>query len=122
VRRVRRRKVKTFTNYEQTLENNDQPLHTLLGRFGKIIPQQYRQLGFGHVTPSMAPVRPNDEWIELKLLCFHTLNKVASIKIEWVDSLSLHLEFDSYTKVLKVFRLPSLCLLLSCAEKLALSQ
>jgi hypothetical protein len=111
--------METITNYEQTLESNDQPLHMLLGKFGQIVPQRQRELGTGHPTSPTVPVRPGDEWIEVSLLCFHTLNKFASIKIEWVDSLSLHLEFDSYTKVVKVFRLPSLCLLMCCCEKIS---
>jgi hypothetical protein len=41
---------------------------------------------------------------------------VANIEVEWVDSLSLHLEFDKSTKILKLFRLPSLCLLMCCCE------
>jgi len=109
-----------ITNYEQTFENNDQPLYALLERFGEIVPQRGRGLGTGHLNPSMASsIRPGDEWIELSLLCFHSLNKFASIKIEWVDSLSLHLEFDSNKKVLNIFRLPSLCLLMCCSKKMS---
>jgi hypothetical protein len=119
-RRRRRAKKETFTHFSHTLENNDQPLNTLLGSFGKVIPQRQRQWVSGRVSPaSIAPVRHDDDWIELSLLCFHALNKVANIKIEWVDSLSLHLEFDNKTKVLKVFRLPSLCLLMCCCEKVS---
>jgi len=39
----------------------------------------------------------------------------ASVKIEWVDCASLHLEFDSSTKSLKLFRFPSLCYLMCSA-------
>jgi hypothetical protein len=116
----RRALKKTFTNFTQTLELNDQPLHRLLGRFGSVIPQRQRQYLTGHLTPSsIAPIRHDDERIEVSLLCFHTLSKVANIKIEWVDISSLHLEFDSYTKVLKVFRLPSFCLLMCSCEKVS---
>ncbi|PMD58304.1 uncharacterized protein K444DRAFT_442681 [Hyaloscypha bicolor E] len=119
-RRRRRSKKETFTHFSHTQENNDQPLNTLLGSFGKVIPQRQRQWVSGRVSPaSINPVRHDDDWIELSLLCFHALNKVANVKIEWVDSLSLHLEFDNKTKVLKVFRLPSLCLLMCCCEKVS---
>ncbi|KAF8865228.1 hypothetical protein BDZ45DRAFT_684279 [Acephala macrosclerotiorum] len=123
-RRASRRRIKTFAIYEQPLESNDhldQPLYTLLGSFGKIIPQRNRQSSItGHSTPLLAlPARPDEHWIELSLLCFHTLEKVAFIKVEWVDSLSLHLEFDRSTKVLKLFRLPSLCLIMSSCDKLS---
>ena len=119
-RRRRRAKKETFTHFSHTLENNDQPLKILFGSFGKVIPQRQRQWVSGRVSPaSIAPVRHDDDWIELSLLCFHALNKVANVKIEWVDSLSLHLEFDDSTKVLKVFRLPSLCLLMCYCEKVS---
>jgi len=118
-----RRRIKAFETYEQSLEDNDhldQPLHTLLGTFGRIMPQQNRQTSMmgGHSTPLMAaPPRPDEQWLELSLLCFHTLEKVAFISIEWVDSLSQHLEFDRGTKALKIFRLPSLCLVMASSEK-----
>jgi hypothetical protein len=40
------------------------------------------------------------------------VNVVAGVRIQWVDCLSLHLEFDSRSKTLKVFRFPSLCLIM----------
>jgi hypothetical protein len=59
------------------------------------------------------------DWIEVSLLCCYVLSNIAKVKIEWVDSLSMHLEFDMYTKVLKIFRLPSLCLLMCCCKELS---
>ena len=115
----RRRKSKTFTTYEQSFDIHDHLFHTLLGTFGKIIPKRSKQPGTGLATPSIIPMKPDEEWIELNLLCFHTLNKVTCIKIKWVDNLSLHLEFDSYTKVLNVFRFPSSCLLMCCCTKMS---
>jgi len=116
----RRRRMKTFRKYEQNFQNNDQPFHALLQTFGNIIPQRTKQTGTGHVTPSMiVPPKPDEEWIELSYLCFRTLNKVTCIKIEWVDNLSLHLEFDNRTKVLRVFRLPSICLLMCCCKEMS---
>ncbi|KAE8450803.1 hypothetical protein EG329_005716 [Mollisiaceae sp. DMI_Dod_QoI] len=119
-RAVRRSRMKTFISDEQTLEFNAKPLHELLGQFGKIIPQRTRESVTGQSTPAtFPPIIPDERWIELSLLCFHTLNKVAHLKIEWVDSLSLHLEFDSSAKVLKIFRLPSLCLIMCSCKKLS---
>jgi hypothetical protein len=115
-RRSTRYKSKTFSTYNQPLDKKDEALYTLLQRFGKIIPDY----NAGSLSPQNAretiPGR-NDGWIDPLLICFHTLNKCTSITIEWVDSLSLHLEFDSRTKILKLFRFPSFCFLMSCKDK-----
>lgn len=114
---LRRRRIKTFTSYNQGLDSNDQPLHTLLRRFGNIVPQRARFTTLGQSTPSLSQSARRDEHlIEPSLLCFRTLHKVASIDIEWVDCLSEHLEFNSSTRKLKLFRLPSLCLIMSACE------
>jgi hypothetical protein len=109
-RRLHCRRQETFTRYQQSLENVDQPLHVLLQYFGKIVPTA--NVSRGLETVGMT-TNPYDPWIDVSLVCFHTLHRVAHIKIEWVDSLSLHLEFDSYTKILKIFRFPSLCLIMA---------
>ncbi|KAH9205991.1 hypothetical protein DL95DRAFT_241707, partial [Leptodontidium sp. 2 PMI_412] len=53
---------------------------------------------------------------------FYTLHNVMKIQIEWVDCLSLHLEFDNQSKVLKLFRFPSICLLMCYSENAYLSR
>jgi len=58
-----------------------------------------------------------EEMIDPNYIGFHILHRVASVKIEWVESLSLHLEFDSHAKTLKVFRFPSICRILYCNSK-----
>jgi hypothetical protein len=121
---MRQRRKQAFTKFSQSLENSDQPLHSLLGTFGKIIPQRQKQGISGQISPLyFALQRQDEERIELSLLRFYTLNKVANIEIEWVDSLSLHLDFDTCRKRLSVFRLPSLCLIMSyCEDESPLSQ
>jgi hypothetical protein len=109
-RRLRHRRRETFISYQQSLDNVDQPLRVLLQTFGKIVPTASVSRGLETVGIT---ANPYDPVIELPLICFHTLHRVAGIKIEWVDSLSLHLEFDSYTKVLKIFRFPSFCLIMA---------
>jgi len=49
------------------------------------------------------------ESIELSYVSFDMIQKFAKIRIEWVDCLSMHMEFDSRTKTLKLFRCPSYC-------------
>jgi hypothetical protein len=112
-RRELKHKSKTFTDYSQTLENKDLPLGVLLRTFGTIIPECIRD-GLDHSHLGRHDVGTS---IDISLVCFHTLDKVSSIKIEWVECLSLHLEFDSRTKTLKLFRFPSLCLLMYRNQK-----
>lgn len=42
-------------------------------------------------------------------LGYYVLSEIAKIKIEWVDSICKHLEFDSTRSLLKLFRFPSFC-------------
>jgi hypothetical protein len=109
----RRFKSETFDNYEQTLENKDQPLFIFLKYFGKIIPQMDRAFFPAQDTPPVfSTTARNESWLDISVICFHMLHRVANIKIEWVDCLSLHLEFNTNTRVLKIFRFPSICLLM----------
>jgi hypothetical protein len=93
-----------FDIQSQDLEYADQSLHLLLGRFGKLIPDLPLRRG--------SKVAPPSELIVVPFVCYQTLRIVCSVEIEWVDTLSMHLEFDSSRKVLKVFRFPSFCRLL----------
>lgn len=98
---------RTFESYSQSLEHHDQPLVHLLRRFGDLIPS-YK--GDPRVTQG-SPLGPSmyAESIELSYMSFDMIKNFAKIRIEWVDCLSMHLEFDSRTKTLKVFRYPSYC-------------
>lgn len=72
---------------------------SLLNRFGKT---------FSKLLGAVARF-PGDTWIDENVLSFHILTKVAHIKIEWVEDLGQHLEFDVGNKKLKLFKYPSLC-------------
>jgi hypothetical protein len=39
----------------------------------------------------------------------YTLHYIAGIKVKWTDALSCHLEFNSATKEISLFRFPSFC-------------
>jgi hypothetical protein len=102
---------------EEDISNNDQldqPLFHLLKRFGEIIPQCPRNC----TTPQLSHDISNamsgryDHQIDISFVCFHAVHVVARVNIQWVDCLSLHLEFDSKSKMLKMFRFPSLCMMM----------
>src|SRR5450432_861756 len=89
-------KSRTLNSFVQSFEEIDHPLHQLLSLFGKLIPEpQLRKPG---------DVAPPSDWIIAPYVCYQTLRKVCRIEIEWVDTLGMHLEFDSSQKKLKVFR------------------
>jgi hypothetical protein len=99
--RMRLRFGRTFTSYrQQGFDGVDQPLFIFLRKFGRLIPEPGADL-------AEAP-----ELITVSYVCFAMLDKVADVRIEWVNSLSLHLEFDNVQRVLRVFRFPSFCMLM----------
>ena len=50
-------------------------------------------------------------------ITYHILSNVAGIKIQFVSSLGLHLEFDKKSKTLKVFQFPSFCFLVCLGRR-----
>jgi hypothetical protein len=108
--RLRLRPDRTFHSYKQHgFDTFDQPIIIFLRKFGHLIPE---------TGPGLAQT---SELINVSSVCFSVLAKVADVTIEWVNSLSLHLEFDNIQRVLKVFRFPSFCLLM-CREENLLSK
>lgn len=95
--------------YEQTMEHVHRPVVAFLNHgFGAIIP-----------VPNVEPSERfeligsrSEDYIEMSMISFYNLHKAANIRIQWVDSLRLHLEFDSQLKTLKIFRFPSFCLIM----------
>lgn len=94
----------TFETFSQDFEYIDLPLYLLLGRFGKLIPDQplWRRSELALLS----------EWIVVPLLCYQTIRKVCRVSIEWAEAIGMHLEFDSSRMVLKIFRFPSFCRLM----------
>lgn len=117
--RTSRYKNKVIKSRRQNLDCVDLPLDGLLRRFGNLIPQRWwysdafnmKRQNLPHYS---APGR--EDWIDVSFVCFHTLHKLSNVKIEWVDSLSLHLVFDSRTRVLSVFKFPSFAFLMYHSE------
>lgn len=109
---------KTYKSYKETLDYKDENVALLLRRFGTIIPHCQRSIFGGQYSPGpgFAPLMP-DVSIEVSRLNYRNLCRVVDINIEWVDCLSLHLEFDRSGKVLKLFRFPSICLMMCCCRE-----
>jgi hypothetical protein len=94
------------------------PCYLVLQHFGDILPPcPWLQTSKRRSTPRYAPRTDIfQEYLVVNYLNFQTLSKVATIKLEFVSSLSLHLEFDEETKILKLFQFPSWCYLVICGD------
>lgn len=76
-------------------------------------------MGFGVLLPSKNMCLDDDPNIQQafhqqtevypKGFNAYTLNAVAGLRIKWVDALACHLEFNSTTKEISLFRFPSFC-------------
>jgi hypothetical protein len=109
-----------FSIMNQEVSIVEQPFHRLLHRFGTLVPCPDEPLDGGQSGWDHDPQRTRswrrDPTFESTILvphvCYHTLMKVIRIRIQWVDSLNLHLEFHHGTKTLKLFRYPAFCWLM----------
>ena len=108
-------KTEFLHTFEQGFHQLQQPLDNLFCVFGMILPPFESPLtACTSCSSSIKPTGHDDssEYLILSFLSYYTLVKVAKIKIEWVESLNLHLEFDEGARVLKLFRYPSFCRLM----------
>jgi len=90
-----------YNNFKQGFDHIDSPFYSLLADFGDLIPEP-RSHRVQDATNAI---------ICAQTVAFHTLQE-SDIRIEWVTSLNLHLEFDSGHKTLKLFQCPSFCRLM----------
>ncbi|KAJ5336222.1 uncharacterized protein N7506_004244 [Penicillium brevicompactum] len=76
-------------------------------------------MGFGVLLPSRNLCLDDDQSIhhafqqqtevDAKRFNAYALHYIAGIKVKWTDALSCHLEFNSATKEISLFRFPSFC-------------
>jgi hypothetical protein len=107
----RRRRLVRKTVIRQSRVNigdGNRPLQQLLDRFGSLLPQPecVRR------SEAAGGLECGSECLIASYISFHSLRQVLGVKLEWVDVLNQHLEFDQGRGVLRVFRLPSICRLM----------
>ena len=80
--------------------------------FGNIIPQidaTSGELNHLPLSPTVSGPPQSSEYLVFSYLSYNISTRVAQIKIEWVDCINPHLEFDERRRLLKLFRFPSFC-------------
>ena len=89
----------------------NQPLYRLISRFGILLPQI--ELDFETIeSRESRDVEVGGQNIDTALISFQKLKETLKIRIEWVQTVNQHLEFDQQTNTLRLFRFPSLLWLL----------
>jgi hypothetical protein len=97
-----------FDTYRVAADLSDRPLSVLLKAFGNLLPARTSgtaQLASetGKMAFNWHPLYPN----EINAFLLHVL---LHVNIQWVNSLSLHLDYDKSSKTLSLFGYPSFCL------------
>lgn len=85
----------------------DQEPARFLKQFGNLLPARHRDLTVGagqrnRTAPSWSPINPAKFNI-------HVLSTFLGIRVQWVDTLALHLDYEQTTRTLSLFRYPSIC-------------
>ena len=102
----------TLTAYKNQIEVvADLPIHQLLRHFGMLIPVPVAS------REELQAEGVRSDQLSTNYLNYQILSNVAGIKVQFVSSLSLHLEFDKRSKALKIFRYPSFCRLICSGRR-----
>lgn len=97
-------------NAKQSLEEAEGSINDILRRFsGARGPIPISNSLIHQTAPDISLLASN--------LNFYIFSKLGRLKLCFVDSICMHLEFDSRVKELKVFAFPSLCALLCLAHQ-----
>ena len=76
---------------------------SFLRHFGNLLPARRRDTGQkDKIASSWSPISPTKFNIQV-------LSNLLRIRVQWVDTLALHLDYDQTTRTLSLFRYPSFC-------------
>lgn len=91
-----------------TREGAKRPIAGFLRGLGNLLPYpETRNTGAGRGFGGL--IDRNSEQIQMSTLNYYALKRIGNIHIEWVDTLSAHLEFHVFTRTLMLFRFPTCC-------------
>lgn len=85
---------------------SNEPLSEFLLGFGVLLPSRSLCLD---EDPNIQHAFDKQTEVHAKTFNAYTLSAVAGLRIKWVDALACHLEFNSTTKEISLFRFPSFC-------------
>ena len=102
-----RRRGSRIRTFEQDFAQTRQPVRTLLRVFGDVL---------GNGSQLAQDQLKEREYLTVGYLSYYTLSRVGNIKIQWVDSVSSHLDFVESRRILKLFRFPSFCYMMYHAK------
>ena len=87
------------------IDKSTRPVDELLRAFGELIPRNATsKAALEHGAARSSPLK-----FKVSYLNAATLGSLASIKIQWVDTISAHLEFDPSIPAVLLFKAPSFC-------------
>ena len=99
-----------ITSFSQPISVAEEPFHQMLTQFGALLPEVKRG---SFTTPCCHfPSLANESHFYPDYISFDVLRDVAKLKIEWVNTLSLHLQLDERKRILRLYRFPAFCRLL----------
>lgn len=88
------------------------PVAGFLRGLGNILPSPDPKCGgFGGGAIPGASNDGRSQQIYTSTLNYYSLRTIGNINIKWVDTLSAHLEFHTFSRTLMLFRFPSFCAL-----------
>lgn len=96
-----------FDDWSVPIGLTDRPLAILLKAFGNLLPARSSSENVASELSKQAFSWTSLSSLDVNAYLLHTLLRV---NIQWVDTLSLHLDYDKSTKSLSIFRHPSFCL------------
>lgn len=99
-----------ITKFVQPATIAQEPFYQMLMEFGTLLPEVRSSSLTGqchHVLTST-----NDSHFYPNHVSFHVLQNVAKLRIEWVNTLNLHLQLDERKRILRLYRFPAFCRLL----------
>lgn len=103
--RITIQSTKSATRNSATRDMASRPLDELFRSFGDLLPRKPRRPTSNGQTDTQESVLK----FEVSNLNMGAMKDMANMKINWVDSISAHLEFDPTTPSISLFRCPSFC-------------
>ena len=96
-----------FDTFKISIDLTDREMAILLKGYGNLLPARPPELAkvaseTSKVASAWSPLAPAEMNIDV-------LSTVLHVRIHWVETIALHLDYDQATRTLSLFRFPSFC-------------